>query len=120
MIKFTALAFLAAAATTLTMLAADSSAGKEVFEMRVYYANEGKLDDLNARFRDHTVRLFEKHGIKNVGYFVPEGENPERKLIYFLSFPDREARDRSFKAFGSDPEWQKAAKESEKNGRLVS
>lgn len=118
--KFTALAFLAAAATTLSMLAADSAADKEVYEMRVYYAAEGKLDALNARFRDHTVRLFEKHGIKNVGYFVPEGENPERKLIYFLSFPDRQARDRSFKAFGSDPDWQKAAKESEKNGKLVS
>ena len=120
MIKFTALAVLAAAATTLTMFAADSTAGKELYEMRIYYANEGKLDDLNARFRDHTVRLFEKHGITNVAYFVPEGQNPERKLIYFLSFPDREARDRSFKAFGSDPEWQKAARESEKNGKLVS
>src|SRR5690606_7742318 len=109
----------AAAASTLSMLAADANSGNELYEMRVYYAAEGKLDALNARFRDHTVKLFEKHGMKNIGYFVPEGENPQRKLVYFLSFPNREARDRSFKAFGGDPEWQKAAKESEKNGKLV-
>jgi hypothetical protein len=120
MIKLTFFAFLVAAATTVSMLAAETGSGKEVYEMRVYYAAEGKLDALNARFRDHTVGLFEKHGMKNIGYFVPQGDNPERKLIYFLSFPDRESRDRSFKAFGADPEWQKAAKESEKNGKLVS
>ena len=119
MIKLTALALLAAAASTLTMLAAGGKPGSELYEMRIYYAAEGKLEALNARFRDHTVKLFEKHGMKNIGYFVPEGENPQRKLVYFLSFPDREARDRSFKAFGADPEWQKAAKESEKNGKLV-
>lgn len=119
MIKFTAFALLVAAASTLPMLAADTDTGTELYEMRVYYAAEGKLDALNARFRDHTVKLFEKHGMKNIGYFVPEGENPQRKLVYFLSFPNREARDRSFKAFGADPDWQKAAKESEKNGKLV-
>ena len=119
MIKLTAFALLTAAASALSMFAADANRGNELYEMRVYYAAEGKLDALNARFRDHTVKLFEKHGMKNIGYFVPEGENPERKLIYFLSFPDREARDRSFKAFGADPEWQKAAKKSEENGKLV-
>lgn len=120
MIKFTAFALLTAVASTLCLLAADSNSGKELYEMRVYYAAEGKLDDLHARFRDHTMRLFEKHGMKNLGYFVPEGENPERKLVYFIVHADRDARARSFKAFGSDPDWQKAAKESEKNGRLVS
>jgi hypothetical protein len=120
MIKLTAFALIVAAAAAFTMFAADATPRPELFEMRVYYAAEGKLDDLHARFRDHTMRLFEKHGMKNIGYFVPEGENPERKLIYFLSHADRDARNRSFKAFGADPEWQKAAKESEKNGRLVS
>ena len=119
MIKVTFLAILTALASTVSMIAADAGSGSELYEMRVYYAAEGKLDALNARFRDHTVKLFEKHGMKNVGYFVPEGENPERKLVYFLSFPNRAARDRSFKEFGADPEWQKAAKESEKNGKLV-
>lgn len=119
MIKFTAFALIAAAAASLTMFAADSNGGKDLYEMRVYYAAEGKLDDLHARFRDHTMRLFEKHGMKNHWYFVPEGENPERKLVYFISHKDRDSRNQSFKAFGADPEWQKVARESEKNGRLV-
>lgn len=89
-----------------------------VYEMRVYYAAEGKLDALNARFKNHTMKLFEKHGITNVGYFVPLG-NEQSKLVYFLSYPSKEARDKSWKAFGADPDWQKARAESEKNGKLV-
>ena len=73
----------------------------------------------NARFRDHTLKLFEKHGMTNVGYFVPTGENPENKLVYLLSFASKEARDKAFKAFGDDPEWKTARAESEKNGKLV-
>ena len=119
MLKFTALTLLATAAASLTLFAAEADAGKELYEMRVYYAAEGKLDALHARFRDHTIPLFEKHGMKNVGYFVPEGANPERKLVYFIKHASRDARQKSFRAFGSDPDWQKAAKESEKNGRLV-
>lgn len=91
---------------------------KRVFEMRVYYAAEGKLDALHARFRNHTLKLFEKHGMSNIGYFVPI-ENPERKLIYFLAYPDREARDKSWKAFLADPDWQSAYKASEVDGKLV-
>lgn len=120
MIKFTAFALLAAAASTLCVMAADTNTGNELYELRVYYAAEGKLDALHARFRDHTTKLFEKHGMKNIGYFVPEGDNPERKLVYFIAHESRDARAKSFRAFGSDPEWQKAAKESEKDGRLVS
>ncbi len=89
-----------------------------VYEMRVYYAAEGKLDALNSRFRDHTVKLFEKHGIENIGYWEPI-DNPERQLIYFLAYPSREARDASWKAFFADPDWQKAAKQSEAGGKLV-
>lgn len=88
------------------------------FELRVYYAMPGKLDALVARFRDHTVRLFEKHGIQNIGYWIPQ-DNPERKLTYVVAFPSREARERSFKAFGADPAWQDAVKKSEANGKLV-
>lgn len=90
-----------------------------LYEMRVYYAPEGKLDALHARFRDHTVALFAKHGMMNVGYFVPEGENPERKLVYVLAYPDRAARDASWKAFLGDPEWRAAHAASEKDGPLV-
>ena len=89
-----------------------------VFEIRTYYANEGKLDALLARFRDHTVALFEKHGMTNVGYWVP-ADNKENKLVYILAFPSREARDQAFKAFSADPDWQKAYKESTKDGRLA-
>ena len=91
---------------------------KRVYEMRTYYAAEGKLDALNARFRDHTVKLFEKHGIANVGYFMPT-ENSERKLIYWLSYPSRDAAKASWKAFMADPDWQKAYKASEVDGKLV-
>jgi hypothetical protein len=119
--KFTATILLAAAASiTPVLMAAEKIDRNSVFEMRTYYAPEGKLDDLHKRFRDHTLKLFEKHGIKNVAYFVPEGENPERKIIYFLAYPNREARDSSWKAFMSDRDWQQAWKKSEENGKLVS
>src|SRR5262245_47470918 len=73
-----------------------------VFEMRTYYASAGKLDALLARFRDHTTRLFEKHGMTNVGYWVPI-DNPDNKLIYILAFPSAESRQKSWKAFMADP-----------------
>jgi len=90
-----------------------------LFELRTYTANEGKLDALNARFRDHTVKLFEKHGMTNVGYWTPEGERSKDTLIYILAFPDKEARNKAFKEFGADPEWKKAQTESEANGKLL-
>ena len=89
-----------------------------VFEIRTYYANEGKLDALLTRFREHTVALFEKHGMTNIGYWVPT-DNKENKLVYILAFPSREARSKAFKAFSADPAWQKAFKASTKDGRLV-
>jgi hypothetical protein len=100
-----------------TVLAADKES--RFFELRIYYAAPGKLDDLQARFRDHTCKLFEKHGIANIGYWTPV-TNTEYRLIYLLAFPNREAREKSWKEFGADAEWQSVAKETEKNGRLVS
>jgi hypothetical protein len=88
-------------------------------EMRTYYATEGKLDALHKRFRDHTVRLFAKHGIENLGYFVPLGDNPERKLVFLIAYPSREQRDIRWNAFFNDPDWQSAYKESEVGGKLV-
>lgn len=105
---------------TFGLMAAQSSAADtRLFEMRVYYANEGKLDALHARFRDHTMKLFEKHGMTNLGYFVPTGANPERKLLYFLAFPDKTARDASWKGFMNDPAWKKAFADSHKDGVIV-
>ena len=106
----------------LACSAASSSAAEapeRLYEMRVYYAAEGKLDALHARFINHTMKLFAKHGMENLLYSVPVGDNPERKLVYFLSYPDRPARDASWKAFSQDPAWKAAQAESEQGGRLV-
>lgn len=89
-----------------------------VFEMRTYYAAPHKLDALHARFRDHTAKLFEKHGMTNIGYWVPL-DNPERKLIYVLAYSSREAREKAWQAFGADPEWKRAKEASEVEGKLV-
>lgn len=105
-------------AMTLT-LGSLSAADTRVFEMRVYYAAPGKLDALNARFRDHTIKLFEKNGITNIGYWVPEGANPEGKLVYVIAYPSREESKKRWQAFLNDPEWKKAYAASEKGGKLV-
>ena len=89
-----------------------------LIELRVYTATKGKLDALNARFRDHTLKLFEKHGMINLGYWMPI-ENPDEKLYYLLAHKDRATRNASFKAFQADADWQKAHAESEKDGKLV-
>jgi hypothetical protein len=113
------LPFLVCAALCVGTAAVLGVNDSRVYEMRVYYAAPGKLDALHARFRDHTMKLFEKHGMVNIGYWVPT-ENPESKLIYILSYPSREAREKSWKEFIADPDWQKAYKASEISGRLVS
>ncbi|MCS7159447.1 MAG: NIPSNAP family protein [Gemmatales bacterium] len=89
-----------------------------VYELRIYHAAPGKMDALLARFRQHTVKLFEKHGITNVGYWVPVDPKDER-LIYVVAFSTVEAREKAWKAFSADPEWQRVRAETEKEGRLV-
>jgi hypothetical protein len=103
-------------ASGLTAWAAEKDT--RCYEMRVYYAAPGKLEALHARFRDHTCKLFEKHGMVNVGYWTPV-ENTDNKLVYLLAYPSREARERSWKAFMADPDWRAAFKASEVDGRLV-
>ncbi len=94
--------------------------GEHVFELRTYTASPGKLSDLEARFRNHTVGLFEKHGMTNVGYWVPTDEPlSENTLIYVLEHESRDAAQASWDAFRSDPEWMEARAESERNGRLA-
>lgn len=88
------------------------------YEMRIYYAAPGKLDALNARFREHTCALFEKHGFTNVGYWVPM-ENPDYKLVYIISSPSRDAHDKAWKDFAADPEWKKVVEKTEASGKLV-
>ena len=103
---------------SLFSLTAMAATDNRYYEMRIYYAAPGKLEDLNARFRNHTTKIFEKHGMTNIGYWIPL-DNPENKLIYVLAYPSKEARDKAWKDFGSDPEWQKVQKASEANGKLV-
>jgi len=91
-----------------------------VYELRVYHTFEGKLDDLLRRFREHTVKLFEKHGIRNVAYWTPTDEPLKGKtLVYILAHPSREAATANWKAFQNDPEWQSVRDKSEANGKLV-
>ena len=91
------------------------------FEIRTYHAMPGKLEELHARFRNHTIKLFKKHGMEIVGFWGPtdKEKGSENTLVYILAFPSREAREKSFRDFGADPDWQKARDESEKNGKLV-
>jgi hypothetical protein len=98
----------------------DQTASSTVYELRVYHAYEGKLDDLLRRFRDHTMQLFEKHGIHNVAYWTPTDDPLKGKtLFYILAHPSREAATANWKAFRDDPEWQDVQKKSEANGKLV-
>ena len=94
-----------------------AQAGNRIYELRTYTSHEGKLDDVVARFRNHTTKLFEKHGMVNVGYWVPR-EQPNT-LIYILSHANRDAATKSWDAFRKDPDWITARAASEANGPLV-
>ena len=91
-----------------------------VFEMRTYTAAPGKFEALKTRFRDHTTRLFEKHGMTNIGYWIPaDPPTSENTLVYILAYPSREAAKKSWAAFRADAEWQKVVAESQKDGNLL-
>ena len=108
--------------STASGLEAQASGAKSevVYELRVYHANEGKLDALLARFRDHTIAIFDRHGMKSVAYWTPTDEPLKgRTLIYILKHPSREAATANWKAFRDDPEWVKVSTASEVNGKLV-
>ena len=97
-----------------------SAQGSRIFEMRTYTAHPGKLDALNARFRDHTTRIFERHGITNVAYWTPqEAPLSESTLVYILAHDSRDAAQEGWAAFREDPDWARAAEESQRDGRLV-
>ena len=99
---------------------ASGTRSEVVYELRVYHANEGKLDALVARFRDHTDALFKKHGMISLAYWLPTDEPLKgRTLIYILKHPSREAATANWKAFHDDPEWVKVSTASEVNGKLA-
>jgi hypothetical protein len=91
-----------------------------VYELRIYHANEGKLDDLLRRFRDHTLALFSKHNMKTLAFWTAADEPLKANtLVYILVHPSREAAKTNWQAFQSDPEWQSVRDTSEVNGKLV-
>lgn len=100
---------------------APAARGTKVFEMRTYYTHPGRLDALNKRFREHTCKLFQKHGMELVGFWTPQADQKghEDTLVYLLAFPSREAADKAWKDFGADPEWKAAREASEKDGPIV-
>jgi hypothetical protein len=101
-------------------LVAHAQGAARVYELRTYTTHPGKLDALNARFRNHTMRIFEKYGMKSVGYWVPQdAPASQNTLIYVISHESREAAKKNWDAFRNDPEWQKARTESEAQGPIV-
>jgi hypothetical protein len=91
-----------------------------VFELRTYTAPDGKLEELHKRFRDHTLRIFKNHGMTNIAYFKPQDAPlSQNTLIYVIAHQSRDAAKASWAAFQADPEWQKVANESQKNGKIV-
>jgi hypothetical protein len=111
-------------ASTLWVHAADDQKSEKkvrIFEQRTYYAPEGKMAALHARFRDHTCKLFQKHGMTLVAFFQPiDDKEAQEKMTYILAHDSKEAAKKSWAAFQADPEWIKAKTESEKDGKLVS
>jgi len=115
---FAALTFTAGSLLTrqLSVHAQDS----RVFELRVYHTFPGRLPALQARFRDHTVTIFNRHHITSIGYWVPQ-DSPQKEstLIYIVAHPSREAAKKNWAEFVADPEWQQVAKASEADGKIV-
>ena len=99
---------------------ATSAQNQKVFELRTYQATPGNLDNLHARFRDHTMRIFRKHGMEIVGFWSPTSEEEkDDKLVYLLAHDSQEAANASWQAFGADPEWNRVAEESNRNGQIL-
>jgi hypothetical protein len=102
---------------TALLCAMTLAAENRLFELRTYYTLEGRLENLLARFRNHTTKLFEKHGMTNVGYWIPRDK--PNTLIYVLAHKDEAAAKASWDAFRKDPEWIKARTASEESGKIV-
>jgi hypothetical protein len=99
--------------------AADAPSAR-VFEMRTYYTLPGRLDALHKRFRDHTRRVFEKHGMTSVAYWVPQdAPGRENTLVYVISHASREQAKANWAAFVADPEWKKIAEASQVDGKII-
>ena len=104
----------------LRPITVQAAAGAHVYELRTYTTPPGKLEALKSRFRDHTITIFNKHGMKSVGYWVPQdGPEHENTLVYILEHESREAAAKNWTEFRNDPDWVKAKADSEKDGALT-
>lgn len=101
-----------------TESASNTNYNPSFFELRTYYAPAGKLEDLQKRFENHTMTLFEKHGMVNIGYWLPL-ENEDNKLVYLMGYQNKTQRDQAWEAFVNDPEWTTVWEASRVNGPLV-
>ena len=96
------------------------AASTRVYELRTYTTLDGRLPALETRFREHTMQIFEKHGMKNVGYWIPQDEpKHSNTLVYIISHESRAAAKANWAAFVADPEWKEVAKASEADGKIV-
>jgi hypothetical protein len=110
---------LAAIGGMVAIRASHAQTSGRVFELRTYTCNEGKLPDLQKRFREHTTSIFEKHGMTNIGYWVPQDERQKNTLIYIIAHASRDAAKKNWADFRADPEWVKVSTASEVNGKIV-
>jgi len=100
--------------------AADPAPPARVFEIRTYYTFPGRLEALHKRFREHTLKMFEKHGMTNIAYWTPQDSpGKDNTLVYVISHASREQARKNWAAFSADPEWQKISAESQKDGKIV-
>jgi hypothetical protein len=119
-IAFTLLVFLAGYWTGGAHSRVHAQTDNRVFELRTYHTYDGKLDPLLTRFREHTIDIFNRHGMTSIGYWLPTDEPLKGKtLVYMLAFHSREAAKKDWEEFRNDPEWKKVAAASEANGKLV-
>ena len=104
----------------LVLLAGFAMAQDRVYEWRTYTCNEGKLENLKTRFRDHTIEIFKRHGMESIGYWVPvDPEKSKTTLVYIISHASQDQAKKNWAAFLSDPEWKKVAADSEKDGKIL-
>ncbi len=119
-IAFTLVVFLSGYWLRSPSPAVHAQTDHRTFELRTYHTYPGKLEPLLTRFRDHTIEIFNKHGMTSIGYWLPTDEPLKGKtLVYMLAFPSREAATKAWTEFRNDPEWKKVAAASEANGKLV-
>jgi hypothetical protein len=114
----TALSF--AAGSLLTRHFSVHAQNSRVFELRVYHTYPGRLAALEARFRDHTITIFNRHHMTSIGYWVPQDSaQKDNTLIYIIAHESRDAAKKNWAEFVADPEWQQVAKASEADGKIV-